>query len=66
MSALCEISEELLLSFYSPTQSEKVLSKAAEVKKLSEFHTRLEGWLKNLPKEMEAKEGQLPYVLVMQ
>ena len=66
ISALCEISSDLLLTFYRPIQNEKPLSKQAEVKKLSDFHTRLEAWRKNLPKEMEPKEGQLPHVLVMQ
>lgn len=66
ISALCEISSDLLLYFYHPTQLEKPLGKQAELKKLSELHTRLEAWRKNLPKEMEPKEGQLPAVLVMQ
>ena len=65
-SALCEISSDLLLYFYHPHQLEKPLSKQAELKKLSELHTRLEAWKKNLPLEMDAKEGQLPNVLVMQ
>lgn len=65
-SQLCEISSDLLLYFYHPHQLEKPLSKQAELKKLSELHTRLEAWRKNLPKEMEPKEGQLPNVLVMQ
>ena len=47
-------------------QLEKPVGKQAELKKLSDLHTRLEAWRKNLPKEMEAKEGQLPSVLVMQ
>jgi len=65
-SALCEISGDLLLYFYHPHQLEKPLGKQTELKKLSELHTRLEAWKKNLPQEMEAKEGQLPNVLVMQ
>ena len=65
ISNLCEISSDLMLSFYRP-MSEKPLGKQAEVKKLSDFHMRLEAWRKNLPKEMEPKEGQLPSVLVMQ
>ncbi|KAL9124622.1 MAG: hypothetical protein Q9217_006061 [Psora testacea] len=64
-SQLCEISSDLLLYFYHPNQLEKPLGKQAELKKLSELHTRLEAWRKNLPKEMEPKEGQLPNVLVM-
>lgn len=64
-SQLCEISSDLLLYFYHPHQLEKPLGKQAELKKLSELHTRLEAWRKTLPKEMEPKEGQLPHVLVM-
>ena len=66
ISVLCEISGDLLLYFYHPTQLEKPISKQAELKKLSELHTRLEAWRKHLPKELEPREGQLPAVLVMQ
>lgn len=66
ISSLCEISNDLLLNFYRPTPTAKPLGKQAEIKKLSDFHTRLEAWRKALPKEMEPKEGQLPNVLVMQ
>ena len=66
ISALCEISSDLLQYFYHPTLMEKALSKQIELKRLSELHTRLEAWRKNLPQEMEPKEGQLPAVLVMQ
>jgi hypothetical protein len=66
ISLLCEISNDLLVSFYHPNSLDKPLSKQAELKKLSELHTRLEAWRKNLPKEMEPKEGQLPNVLLMQ
>ena len=66
ISALCEISSDLLLTFYRPAQLEKTLSKQAEVKRLSDFHTRLEAWRKDLPKEMEPREGQLPNILLMQ
>lgn len=66
ISALCEISGDLLLYFYHPTHLEKPLGKQAELKKLSELHTRLEAWRKHLPKELEPKEGALPAVLVMQ
>lgn len=45
---------------------DKPLGKQAELKKLSELHTRLEAWKKNLPKEMEPREGALPNVLLMQ
>ena len=66
ISQLCEISSDLLLYFYHPHQLEKPLGKQAELKKLSELHTRLEAWRKDLPKEFEPREGQLPNVLVMQ
>ncbi len=66
ISALCEISCDLLSYFYNPTRLEKPMSRQAELAKLSELHTRLEAWRKSLPKEMEPKEGQLPNILVMQ
>ena len=66
ISLLCEISSDLLFNFYHPSHIDKALGKQAEQKKLSELHTRLEAWRKNLPKEMEPREGQLPNVLVMQ
>ena len=66
ISQICEISGDLLSYFYNPHQLEKPLGKQAELKKLSELHTRLEAWRKDLPKEMEPREGQLPNVLVMQ
>ncbi|KAI9705581.1 MAG: hypothetical protein M1836_006337 [Candelina mexicana] len=65
LSLLCEISSDLLIFFYHPTALDKPVGKQAELKKLGELHTRLEAWRKNLPKEMEPKEGQLPNVLVM-
>ncbi|KAI4211618.1 MAG: hypothetical protein LQ351_005659 [Letrouitia transgressa] len=65
ISSLCEISADLLGYFYHPTYIEKRPGKQAELKKLSELHTRLEAWRKNLPKELEPKEGQLPSVLIM-
>ncbi|MCJ1465432.1 Nitrogen assimilation transcription factor nit-4 [Pseudocyphellaria aurata] len=65
ISLLCEISSDLLLYFYNPAHLEKPKGRQAELKKLSDLHTRLEAWRKNLPKEMEPKEGQLPNVLVM-
>lgn len=66
ISALCEISSDLLIFFYHPQQLEKSMGKSAELKRLSELHTRLEAWRKELPKEFEPKEGQLPQVLLMQ
>ena len=66
ITQLCEISSDLLLYFYHPHHLEKPLGKQAELKKLSELHTRLEAWRKDLPKEFDPKEGQLPNILVMQ
>ena len=66
ISQLCEISSDLLLHFYNPHLLENPVSKQAELKKLSELHTRLEAWRKVLPKEFEPTEGQLPNVLIMQ
>ncbi|KAJ9216289.1 transcriptional regulator family: Fungal Specific TF [Paecilomyces variotii] len=65
ISKLCEISSDLLTFFYHPQPLERPPSKQAELKKLSEVHTRLEAWRKNVPKEMDPKEGQLPQVLLM-
>lgn len=66
ISELCEISGDLLVVFYHPAAMEKPLAKQSELRKLSDIHTRLEGWKKKLPKELEPKEGQLAHVLVMQ
>lgn len=63
---LAEISSDLLNSFYQPHHTDKPLSKQSELKRLSDIHTRLEAWRKDLPLEMEAKDGQLPQVLLMQ
>ena len=66
LSKLCEISGDLLVFFYHPSEMEKSQQKQSELKKLSDVHTRLEAWKKELPKELEPKDGQLPQVLVMQ
>lgn len=66
ISSLCEISSDLLIFFYHPQYLEKSVGRSQELKKLSELQTRLEAWRKDLPKELEAKEGQLPNVLLMQ
>jgi hypothetical protein len=66
VSALCEISSDLLTFFYHPTHIDRAVSKQSELKKLSDLHTRLEAWKKNLPNEFEAREGALPNVLLMQ
>lgn len=65
MSKLCEISSDLLIFFYHPDHIGRSSSKAAELKKLSELHKRLEEWHQELPKEFEPKEGQLPNVILM-
>ncbi|KAI0155061.1 fungal-specific transcription factor domain-containing protein [Hypoxylon sp. FL1284] len=65
LSKLCEISSDLLLFFYHPTHIGRSSGKAAELKKLSELHRRLEDWRKELPKELEPKEGQLPNAILM-
>jgi hypothetical protein len=66
ISALCEISSDLLIFFYHPQHLEKSVGRSQELKKLSELQTRLEAWRRELPKELEPKEGQLPNVLLMQ
>jgi hypothetical protein len=66
ISGLCEISSDLLIFFYNPQRFEKSAGRSQELKKLSELQTRLEAWRRELPKELDAKEGQLPNVLLMQ
>jgi hypothetical protein len=65
ISKLCEISSDLLVFFYHPAELEKTHQKQLELKRLSDVHTRLEAWKKELPREFDPKEGQLPQVLVM-
>ncbi|KAI1101081.1 fungal-specific transcription factor domain-containing protein [Jackrogersella minutella] len=65
LSKLCEISSDLLLFFYHPNHIGRSSGKSIELKKLSELHRRLEDWRKELPKELEPKEGQLPNVILM-
>ncbi|KAF1846685.1 uncharacterized protein K460DRAFT_406880 [Cucurbitaria berberidis CBS 394.84] len=65
ISKLCEISSDLMNSFYNPIDMDKTKGKQAELKKLSEIHVRLETWRRELPKELEPKEGGLPHMLVM-
>ncbi|KAM7202861.1 fungal-specific transcription factor domain containing protein [Rhypophila sp. PSN 637] len=65
LSKLCEISSDLLIFFYHPNHIGRSSGKAVELKKLSELHRRLEEWKKELPKEFEPKEGQLPNVILM-
>lgn len=66
ISRLCEISSDLLSFFYNPSRLEKPVGKQQELKKLSEIHTRLETWKKELPKELDSNENSLPQVIVMQ
>ncbi|KAK3366372.1 fungal-specific transcription factor domain-containing protein [Podospora didyma] len=66
LSKLCEISSDLLLFFYHPNHIGRSSGKTVELKKLSELHRRLEDWKKELPKEFEPKEGQLPNVILTQ
>ncbi|KAK8219343.1 Nitrogen assimilation transcription factor nit-4 [Zalaria obscura] len=65
IASLCEISSDLMRFFYNPSDIDKTKGKQAELKKLSEIHTRLETWRRNLPKEFEPKEGCLSNVLIM-
>ncbi|KAJ2907356.1 nitrogen assimilation transcription factor nira [Zalerion maritima] len=65
LSKLCEISSDLLLFFYHPNAIGRSSGKSVELKKLSELHRRLEDWRKELPREFEPKDGQLPNVLLM-
>ena len=66
ISKLCEISSDLMNYFYNPIDMDKAKGKQSELKKLSEIHQRLETWRRELPKELEPKEGGLPAMLVMQ
>ncbi|KAJ8119854.1 hypothetical protein ONZ43_g3287 [Nemania bipapillata] len=66
LSTLCEISSDLLLFFYHPAHIGRSSGKSVELKKLSELHRRLEEWHKQLPAELEPKDGQLPNVILMQ
>jgi hypothetical protein len=86
ISMLCEISNDVLLSFYDSTPGSSRVSTGvesasttinriqqqgrsgvqAQFKKLGELFGRLEEWRKKLPAELEAKEGSLPSVLLMQ
>ncbi|KAI1376212.1 fungal-specific transcription factor domain-containing protein [Hypoxylon crocopeplum] len=65
LSKLCEISSDLLLFFYHPNHIGRSSGKSVELKKLSELHRRLEDWRKDLPKELEPKDGQLPNAILM-
>ena len=66
ITKLCQISDDLMTNFYNPTDIEKTRAKTCELKLLQDIHTRLEAWRRELPKELEPKEGGLSSVLVMQ
>ena len=66
ISSLCEISSDILSFFYDPARMDKPVGKQVELKKLSELHTRLESWRRELPLELDSKEGTLPTTLLMQ
>ena len=73
ISALCEISNDILLGFYVPTNGGttnearfKKGERDSEMKRLVNLHARLEDWVRKLPAELEAKEGALASALVMQ
>jgi len=55
-----------MMAFYNPIDMDKPRTKQAELKRLSELQQRLEAWKRDLPKELEPKEGGLPNMLVMQ
>lgn len=63
---LCDISSDLMKYFYHPQEARNPPSKQTEIKRLGEIHTRLENWKRELPSELESREGALPSVLVMQ
>lgn len=65
LSSLSEISSDLLIFFYHPNHIGRSRGKSAELKKLGEIHQRLEEWRRQLPKEFEPREGQLPSVTLM-
>ncbi|GAW18221.1 hypothetical protein ANO14919_076950 [Xylariales sp. No.14919] len=65
LSTLCEISSDLLLFFYHPSHIGRSSGKSIELKKLSELHRRLEEWHKQLPAELQPRDGQLPNVILM-
>ena len=58
ISKLAEMSSNLLTAFYQPSLLEKPVVKQNELKKLTDLHTRLEAWKRDLPAEFEAKDGQ--------
>ncbi len=65
ISKLCEISNDLMTNFYNPMDMEKSRGRSTELKMLSSIHTRLEAWRRDLPNEMEPREGGLSSILTM-
>ncbi|GAM88549.1 hypothetical protein ANO11243_065820 [Dothideomycetidae sp. 11243] len=68
ISSLCEISSDLMRFFYNPsvqTDPARARGKHAELKKLGEIEIRLERWRRELPKEMEPRDGALSSVFIM-
>ena len=65
ITRLCEINNDIMKYFYNPSDMEKNRGKSAELKMLSSIHTRLEAWRRDLPKEMEPREGGLSNILIM-
>ncbi|KAF1817127.1 hypothetical protein P152DRAFT_387063 [Eremomyces bilateralis CBS 781.70] len=65
ISTLCEISGDIMTSFYNPIDIEKSKNKQSELNRLSDLHQRLEEWRRNLAPEFHPREGGLPSVLVM-
>ncbi|PFH61220.1 hypothetical protein XA68_17975 [Ophiocordyceps unilateralis] len=65
LSSLSEISSDLLIFFYHPNHIGRSRGKTAELKMLGEIHQRLEEWHRQLPKEFEPREGQLPHVTLI-
>lgn len=66
LSSLSEISSDLLIFFYHPNHIGRSRGRSAELKMLGEIHQRLEEWRKQLPREFEPRDGQLPNVILMQ
>ncbi|KAF4764831.1 hypothetical protein HAV15_003145 [Penicillium sp. str.  len=55
ISKLCEISSDVLVFFYHPTELESSQPKQSELKKLSDVHTRLEAWKKQIAQGTDGK-----------
>lgn len=69
ISTLCEVNSDLMRFFYNPgapSDAAHGRGKQAELKKLSEIEIRLQLWRKDLPKELEPRDGALPGIFIMQ